>query len=255
MDGCEAQRKRASGQTQCPLRFRETLPCGKDCLSSGSWRLQPARPPSRSKPPAVAATAEEPLQEIVVTGSRIAAPNAVSTSPIQVISAESIATSGKTDISDLIMQLPQNLNNATGAGPGQHHERLDHSRRHRHRRPARARAKPNPGAGRRTSSGPRIAQYRHSIAGARSGPNPRRFGRANRSCHRRSVGRLRLGRHRRRHQLHHEEEFSGRAVRRPVQREHARQQQHLHAELGERFWLSAGDREPTRPAGNAHSMC
>ncbi|MGB6308859.1 MAG: TonB-dependent receptor [Steroidobacteraceae bacterium] len=60
----------------------------------------------------------EPLQEIVVTGSRIAAPNAVSTSPIQVISAESIATTGKTDISDLIMQLPQNLNNSIGQDLG-----------------------------------------------------------------------------------------------------------------------------------------
>ena len=67
--------------------------------------------------PKVAAT-EEPLQEIVVTGSRIAAPNAVSTSPIQVISSESIATTGKTDISDLIMQLPQNLNNGLGQDLG-----------------------------------------------------------------------------------------------------------------------------------------
>jgi outer membrane cobalamin receptor len=41
------------------------------------------------------AATEEPLQEIVVTGSRIAAPNAVSTSPIAVISSESIATTGK----------------------------------------------------------------------------------------------------------------------------------------------------------------
>jgi iron complex outermembrane recepter protein len=60
----------------------------------------------------------EPLQEIIVTGSRIAAPNAVSTSPIQVISSESIATTGKTDISDLIMQLPQNLNNGLGQDLG-----------------------------------------------------------------------------------------------------------------------------------------
>jgi iron complex outermembrane recepter protein len=66
----------------------------------------------------VAAVAAEPLQEIVVTGSRIAAPNAVSTSPIQVISSESIATTGKTDISDLIMQLPQNLNNSLGQDLG-----------------------------------------------------------------------------------------------------------------------------------------
>ena len=67
--------------------------------------------------PQVAAAAE-PLQEIVVTGSRIAAPNAVSTSPIQVISSEYIETTGKTDISDLIMQLPQNLNNSLGQDLG-----------------------------------------------------------------------------------------------------------------------------------------
>jgi iron complex outermembrane recepter protein len=64
------------------------------------------------------AVTTEPLQEIVVTGSRIAAPNAVSTSPIQVISAESIATTGKTDISDLIMQLPQIFNNSLGQDLG-----------------------------------------------------------------------------------------------------------------------------------------
>jgi outer membrane receptor protein involved in Fe transport len=64
------------------------------------------------------AVSTEPLQEIVVTGSRIAAPNAVSTSPIQVISAESIATTGKTDISDLIMQLPQIFNNSLGQDLG-----------------------------------------------------------------------------------------------------------------------------------------
>jgi iron complex outermembrane recepter protein len=64
------------------------------------------------------AAATEPLQEIIVTGSRIAAPNAVSTSPIQVISSEYIETTGKTDISDLIMQLPQNLNNSIGQDLG-----------------------------------------------------------------------------------------------------------------------------------------
>jgi iron complex outermembrane receptor protein len=58
-------------------------------------------------------TAPSPeLTEIIVTGSRIAAPNEVSTSPIQVISSKYIETSGKTDISDLIMQLPQNFNNS-----------------------------------------------------------------------------------------------------------------------------------------------
>src|SRR5258708_533998 len=60
----------------------------------------------------------EPLQEIIVTGSRIAAPNAVSTSPIQVLSSKYIETSGKTDISDLITQLPQNFNNSLGQDLG-----------------------------------------------------------------------------------------------------------------------------------------
>jgi outer membrane receptor protein involved in Fe transport len=62
--------------------------------------------------------AQAVVEEVVVTGSRIAAPNAVSTSPIQVISAESIATTGKTDISDLILQLPQNFNNGLGQDLG-----------------------------------------------------------------------------------------------------------------------------------------
>src|SRR6267154_6255165 len=65
--------------------------------------------------PAVSA---EPLQEIIVTGSRIAAPNEVSTSPINVISSKYIETTGKTDISDLIMQLPQNFNNSLGQDLG-----------------------------------------------------------------------------------------------------------------------------------------
>jgi iron complex outermembrane receptor protein len=68
--------------------------------------------------PTKEAATDEPLQEIIVTGSRIAAPNAVSTSPIVVVSSESIATTGKTDISDLIMQLPQNLNNGLGQDLG-----------------------------------------------------------------------------------------------------------------------------------------
>ncbi len=64
--------------------------------------------------PATAANSEPALQEIIVTGSRIAAPNAVSTSPINVISAKDIQVSGKTDISDIMNLLPQNFNNALG---------------------------------------------------------------------------------------------------------------------------------------------
>ncbi|MDE2350219.1 MAG: TonB-dependent receptor [Gammaproteobacteria bacterium] len=60
----------------------------------------------------------EPLQEIIVTGSRIAAPNEKSTSPIQVISSTDILTSGKTDITDIISQLPQNFTNDLGQDLG-----------------------------------------------------------------------------------------------------------------------------------------
>jgi iron complex outermembrane receptor protein len=64
------------------------------------------------------ATPAEPLQEIIVTGSRIAAPNEQSTSPIQVLSSQYIETTGKTDISDIITQLPQNFNNSLGQDLG-----------------------------------------------------------------------------------------------------------------------------------------
>jgi len=68
--------------------------------------------------PATAANSEPALQEIIVTGSRIAAPNEVSTSPINVISAKDIQVYGKTDISDIMNLLPQNFNNALGQDYG-----------------------------------------------------------------------------------------------------------------------------------------
>ncbi len=68
--------------------------------------------------PAPEAAAAEPLQEIVVTGSRIAAPNEVSTSPIVALSSNYIQVTGKTDIADLIQLLPQNFNNALGQDLG-----------------------------------------------------------------------------------------------------------------------------------------
>ncbi len=61
---------------------------------------------------------DSPLQEIIVTGSRIGAPNEVSTSPIAVLSSKYIEVSGKSDISDLISQLPQNFNNSLGQDLG-----------------------------------------------------------------------------------------------------------------------------------------
>jgi iron complex outermembrane recepter protein len=62
--------------------------------------------------------AEPALEEVVVTGSRIASPNEVSSSPILSISSQSIKVSGKTDITDLINQLPQIFSNDLGQDLG-----------------------------------------------------------------------------------------------------------------------------------------
>ena len=58
------------------------------------------------------------LEEIVITGSRIVAPNQVSTSPIVAVTAQEIKVGGKTDVSDLLNTLPQNFNNAIGQDLG-----------------------------------------------------------------------------------------------------------------------------------------
>jgi hypothetical protein len=165
------------------------------------------------KLPAPAKTAAEsadsaPLQEIIVTGSRIASPNEVSTSPIQVISSQSIQVSGKTDITDIISQLPQiftndlgqDLGNGTsglttaggvatadlrGLGPGRTLVLVD-GRRLGWVRPTRPLHSPHP-----ISTKFRRAS---SIASKWSPAAPPR---------------LRLGCHRRRRQLHHEEQLPG----------------------------------------------
>ena len=64
--------------------------------------------------PAADATAAPVVEEVVVTGSRIAAPNEVSTSPIQVVTSQEIQRTGLTDVSDILYQLPQLQNNAVG---------------------------------------------------------------------------------------------------------------------------------------------
>jgi iron complex outermembrane recepter protein len=86
-------------------------------LSSDRISFAQAAPGSTQQ--ARPASAEsQALQEVVVTGSRIAAPNEVSTSPIQVISAKSIQASGKTDITDIISELPQMFTNDLGQDLG-----------------------------------------------------------------------------------------------------------------------------------------
>jgi len=73
---------------------------------------------SGQTPPASAEAATPVVEEVVVTGSRIAAPNLQSTSPITVVDSKAIQTTGRTDISDIIMMLPQNYDNGLGQDLG-----------------------------------------------------------------------------------------------------------------------------------------
>lgn len=51
--------------------------------------------------------ADAPIQEVVVTGSRISTPNMTSISPVTAISAEDIQGTGKVRVEDILNQLPQ----------------------------------------------------------------------------------------------------------------------------------------------------
>ena len=51
--------------------------------------------------------ADQTIQEVVVTGSRIAQPNLETTSPVTQVTADDVITQGVTKIEDLINQLPQ----------------------------------------------------------------------------------------------------------------------------------------------------
>jgi outer membrane receptor protein involved in Fe transport len=68
--------------------------------------------------PALAQEAATETQTVVVTGSRIPAPNLESTSPVQVVTSQEILQGGRMDISDVINQLPQNFNNGLGQDLG-----------------------------------------------------------------------------------------------------------------------------------------
>src|SRR5512138_2703846 len=56
---------------------------------------------------APAHAADQTIQEVVVTGSRIAQPNLETTSPVTQVTAEDVITQGVTKIEDLVNQLPQ----------------------------------------------------------------------------------------------------------------------------------------------------
>jgi len=65
-----------------------------------------------------AAEPKDTMDEVIVTGSRIASPNATSTSPVQVVTREDMQVSGKHDITDIISQMPQNFTNDLGQDLG-----------------------------------------------------------------------------------------------------------------------------------------
>ena len=50
---------------------------------------------------------DKEVQEVVVTGSRIAQPNLEGTSPVTMVTAEDIAVQGVTRVEDMVNQLPQ----------------------------------------------------------------------------------------------------------------------------------------------------
>ena len=86
------------GNPQLRLAVRLALTGGSLAASFGVANAQVATAPP---------TADNTLQEVVVTGSRIAAPNAVSISPVTFVSATDIAQSGITQVADLLNRLPQ----------------------------------------------------------------------------------------------------------------------------------------------------
>src|SRR6185437_16020745 len=109
---------RGSGNMKGALVMDEFVPRWNKLLLLTAAIAAISMPAFAQQAPATAANSEPALQEIIVTGSRIAAPNAVSTSPINVISAKDIQVYGKTDISDIMNLLPQNFNNALGQDYG-----------------------------------------------------------------------------------------------------------------------------------------
>ena len=182
-----------------------------------------ADPDPQATPVASTSTTTETtgLEEVVVTGTRIKAPNIQAASPVVVITAKDIQLTGKTDVSDILYQLPQNFNNSLGQdfsnntpgltsaggvttadlrglGPNRTLVLIDGIRL--------GYGSPNT---RIASPAPDLDQIPSYTAGSRRRADRRRF------------GDLRLGCDRGRGQLHHEEELRGCAVRRAARREHA----------------------------------
>ena len=81
-------------------------------LSRAVMTMFLAAPVAAAETTGSAADTTPTVDEVVVTGSRIAAPNETSTSAIQVVPAKEFEQGGKRDVIDLLNQLPQNFQNA-----------------------------------------------------------------------------------------------------------------------------------------------
>jgi outer membrane receptor protein involved in Fe transport len=85
-----------------------------------AWAVSAALAAAAAMPAAAVAAdeaeAESTLEDIVVTGSRIVVPNQSSSSPVVSVTSRDIQLTGRNDISDLINNLPQIVNNSLGQG-------------------------------------------------------------------------------------------------------------------------------------------
>jgi outer membrane receptor protein involved in Fe transport len=77
------------------------------CCASGAFAQQGA-------PPAANESSEPPMEEVVVTGSRIRQDEKGFANPVTTFSAESIVQSGKTDLADYLAQTPALVGSTTG---------------------------------------------------------------------------------------------------------------------------------------------
>src|SRR2546429_6392111 len=84
----------------------------------GAAALSFAAAVNAQTPPPASANAPAEVEEIIITGSRIASPNASSASPVQVVTNKDILATGKNDITDILNQLPQIFNNDLGQDLG-----------------------------------------------------------------------------------------------------------------------------------------
>jgi len=88
------------GNQKLRLAIRTALGGGSLVASIGAANAQTAPAPAANAP-------ADQLQEVVVTGSRIAVPNQTSISPVTFVSAADIQETGVTRVEDLLNQLPQ----------------------------------------------------------------------------------------------------------------------------------------------------